>query len=155
MFHFVPLWFSLQYSLCVFPSSSLWGCCHKSTRSSCTSLSSWTSMCSGATVSDSDAQLLFRGDFDLHRMRQYTRYTLAFIYNDMAGFIRVLISILPGLVPVRLSGHIADILSVLSAASTSLLSALYSILRSIVTVALLYGFCYGALKVRAKPTKMQ
>uniref|UniRef100_A0A7N6FAK2 Pecanex-like protein n=1 Tax=Anabas testudineus TaxID=64144 RepID=A0A7N6FAK2_ANATE len=31
-------------------------------------------------------------------------------------------------------------------ASTSLLSALYSILRSIVTVALLYGFCYGALK---------
>uniref|UniRef100_A0A669EE28 Pecanex-like protein n=1 Tax=Oreochromis niloticus TaxID=8128 RepID=A0A669EE28_ORENI len=32
-------------------------------------------------------------------------------------------------------------------ASTSLLSALYSILRSIVTVALLYGFCYGALKV--------
>lgn len=68
---------------------------------------------------------------------------------------RVLISILPGLVPVRLSGHIADILSVLSAASTSLLSALYSILRSIVTVALLYGFCYGALKVRAKPTTMQ
>uniref|UniRef100_A0A4W6FFI9 Pecanex-like protein n=1 Tax=Lates calcarifer TaxID=8187 RepID=A0A4W6FFI9_LATCA len=31
-------------------------------------------------------------------------------------------------------------------ASTSLLSALYSTLRSIVTVALLYGFCYGALK---------
>uniref|UniRef100_A0A8D3CD68 Pecanex-like protein n=1 Tax=Scophthalmus maximus TaxID=52904 RepID=A0A8D3CD68_SCOMX len=31
-------------------------------------------------------------------------------------------------------------------ASTSLLSALYSILRSVVTVALLYGFCYGALK---------
>uniref|UniRef100_A0AAQ4QTN4 Pecanex-like protein n=1 Tax=Gasterosteus aculeatus aculeatus TaxID=481459 RepID=A0AAQ4QTN4_GASAC len=31
-------------------------------------------------------------------------------------------------------------------ASTSLLSALYSILRSIVSVALLYGFCYGALK---------
>uniref|UniRef100_A0A672JMS4 Pecanex-like protein n=1 Tax=Salarias fasciatus TaxID=181472 RepID=A0A672JMS4_SALFA len=31
-------------------------------------------------------------------------------------------------------------------ASTSLLSALYSVLRSVVTVALLYGFCYGALK---------
>lgn len=73
----------------------------------------------------------------------------------MAGFIRVLICILPGLVPVRLSALIADILSVLSAASTSLLSALYSILRSIVTVALLYGFCYGALKVSAKQTKMQ
>lgn len=37
--------------------------------------------------------------------------------------------------------------SLLPAASTSLLSALYSILRSIVAVALLYGFCYGALKV--------
>lgn len=34
-----------------------------------------------------------------------------------------------------------------SAASSSLLSALYSVLRSAVTVALLYGFCYGALKV--------
>ncbi|XP_057197782.1 pecanex-like protein 1 isoform X3 [Triplophysa rosa] len=31
-------------------------------------------------------------------------------------------------------------------ACTSLLSALYSVLRSIVTVAMLYGFCYGALK---------
>uniref|UniRef100_A0A671XBN2 Pecanex-like protein n=1 Tax=Sparus aurata TaxID=8175 RepID=A0A671XBN2_SPAAU len=36
-------------------------------------------------------------------------------------------------------------------ASTSLLSALYSILRSIVTVALLYGFCYGALKESWEP----
>ncbi|XP_033498667.2 pecanex-like protein 1 isoform X4 [Epinephelus lanceolatus] len=36
-------------------------------------------------------------------------------------------------------------------ASTSLLSALYSILRSIVTVALLYGFCYGALKETWEP----
>lgn len=33
-------------------------------------------------------------------------------------------------------------------ASTSLPSALYSIIRSVVTVALLYGLCYGALKVR-------
>ncbi|XP_051507379.1 pecanex-like protein 1 isoform X3 [Myxocyprinus asiaticus] len=31
-------------------------------------------------------------------------------------------------------------------ACTSLLSALYSVLRSVVTVAMLYGFCYGALK---------
>ncbi|XP_061599627.1 pecanex-like protein 1 [Cololabis saira] len=31
-------------------------------------------------------------------------------------------------------------------ASTSLLASLYSVLRSVVTVALLYGFCYGALK---------
>ncbi|XP_067470782.1 pecanex-like protein 1 isoform X4 [Thunnus thynnus] len=36
-------------------------------------------------------------------------------------------------------------------ASTSLLSALYSVLRSIVTVALLYGFCYGALKETWEP----
>ncbi|XP_040915965.1 pecanex-like protein 1 isoform X5 [Toxotes jaculatrix] len=36
-------------------------------------------------------------------------------------------------------------------ASTSLLSALYSTLRSIVTVALLYGFCYGALKETWEP----
>ncbi|XP_029983053.1 pecanex-like protein 1 isoform X2 [Sphaeramia orbicularis] len=36
-------------------------------------------------------------------------------------------------------------------ASTSLLSALYSILRSIVTVTLLYGFCYGALKETWEP----
>ncbi|XP_051946322.1 pecanex-like protein 1 isoform X2 [Xyrauchen texanus] len=31
-------------------------------------------------------------------------------------------------------------------ACTSLLSALYSVLRSVVTIAMLYGFCYGALK---------
>ncbi|XP_051503281.1 pecanex-like protein 1 isoform X4 [Myxocyprinus asiaticus] len=31
-------------------------------------------------------------------------------------------------------------------ACTSLLSALYSVLRSVVTVVMLYGFCYGALK---------
>ncbi|KAK5857963.1 hypothetical protein PBY51_011171 [Eleginops maclovinus] len=36
-------------------------------------------------------------------------------------------------------------------ASTSLLSALYSFLRSVVTVALLYGFCYGALKESWEP----
>ncbi|XP_038130820.1 pecanex-like protein 1 [Cyprinodon tularosa] len=36
-------------------------------------------------------------------------------------------------------------------ACTSLLSALYSILRSVVTVALLYGFCYGALKETWEP----
>uniref|UniRef100_A0A3Q3E0B8 Pecanex-like protein n=1 Tax=Labrus bergylta TaxID=56723 RepID=A0A3Q3E0B8_9LABR len=36
-------------------------------------------------------------------------------------------------------------------ASTSLLSALYSVLRSVVTVALLYGFCYGALKESWEP----
>lgn len=36
-------------------------------------------------------------------------------------------------------------------ASTSLLSALYSFLRSVVTVALLYGFCYGALKETWEP----
>lgn len=41
----------------------------------------------------------------------------------------------------------ADTPSVFSAASTSLLSALYGVLRSVLTVALLYGFCYGALKV--------
>lgn len=79
-----------------------------------------------------------------------TPYTLALYIMIWQAFIRVLVCILPGLVPVRLSGLVADILSVFSAASTSLLSALYSILRSIVTVALLYGFCYGALKVRAK-----
>ncbi|XP_058651540.1 pecanex-like protein 1 isoform X1 [Onychostoma macrolepis] len=31
-------------------------------------------------------------------------------------------------------------------ACTSLLSALYSVVRSVVTIAMLYGFCYGALK---------
>uniref|UniRef100_A0A8C1N4P9 Pecanex-like protein n=1 Tax=Cyprinus carpio TaxID=7962 RepID=A0A8C1N4P9_CYPCA len=31
-------------------------------------------------------------------------------------------------------------------ACTSLLSALYSVVRSIITIAMLYGFCYGALK---------
>ncbi|CAN9501969.1 unnamed protein product [Ophioblennius macclurei] len=36
-------------------------------------------------------------------------------------------------------------------ASTSLLSSLYSVLRSVVTVALLYGFCYGALKETWEP----
>ncbi|XP_014874915.1 pecanex-like protein 1 isoform X2 [Poecilia latipinna] len=36
-------------------------------------------------------------------------------------------------------------------ACTSLLSALYSTLRSVVTVALLYGFCYGALKETWEP----
>ncbi|XP_061749886.1 pecanex-like protein 1 isoform X4 [Nerophis ophidion] len=36
-------------------------------------------------------------------------------------------------------------------ASTSLLSALYSFLRSVVTVTLLYGFCYGALKESWEP----
>ncbi|XP_029937990.1 pecanex-like protein 1 isoform X5 [Myripristis murdjan] len=36
-------------------------------------------------------------------------------------------------------------------ASTSLLSALYSILRSIIAVALLYGLCYGALKESWEP----
>lgn len=66
---------------------------------------------------------------------------------------RVLICILSGPLPVALIGLIADTLSVFSAASTSLLSSLYSVLRSVVTVALLYGFCYGALKVRAKTAK--
>ncbi|XP_077394460.1 pecanex-like protein 1 isoform X2 [Festucalex cinctus] len=36
-------------------------------------------------------------------------------------------------------------------ASTSLLSSLYSVLRSVLTVALLYGFCYGALKENWEP----
>nr|XP_057913037.1 pecanex-like protein 1 isoform X2 [Doryrhamphus excisus] len=36
-------------------------------------------------------------------------------------------------------------------ASTSLLSALYGFLRSVVTVALLYAFCYGALKETWEP----
>ncbi|XP_036006877.1 pecanex-like protein 1 isoform X2 [Fundulus heteroclitus] len=36
-------------------------------------------------------------------------------------------------------------------ACTSLVSALYSVLRSVVTVALLYGFCYGALKETWEP----
>uniref|UniRef100_A0A8K9URR8 Pecanex-like protein n=1 Tax=Oncorhynchus mykiss TaxID=8022 RepID=A0A8K9URR8_ONCMY len=36
-------------------------------------------------------------------------------------------------------------------ASTSLLSSLYSVLRSAVTVALLYGLCYGALKETWEP----
>uniref|UniRef100_A0A8P4GIL2 Pecanex-like protein n=1 Tax=Dicentrarchus labrax TaxID=13489 RepID=A0A8P4GIL2_DICLA len=39
----------------------------------------------------------------------------------------------------------------LYATTSLLLSALYSILRSIVTVALLYGFCYGALKETWEP----
>lgn len=151
--HYCPLvCVSLQSSLCVFPSSSSWGCCHKSTRSSCTSLSSWTSMCSGAMVSD-----LYMHNFSagvtLTSTEWDNRHT--YIYYVKAGFVKVLICIQSGPVPVRLSGLIADTLSVLSAASTSLLSALYSILRSIVTVALLYGFCYGALKVRPKPTKGQ
>lgn len=55
---------------------------------------------------------------------------------------------LPGGVHVISSLLVTDTCSVFSTASTSLLSALYSILRSIVTVALLYCFCYGALKVR-------
>lgn len=32
-------------------------------------------------------------------------------------------------------------------AATSLISAVYSLLRSLVAMALLYGFCFGALKV--------
>ncbi|XP_051942491.1 pecanex-like protein 1 isoform X1 [Hippocampus zosterae] len=36
-------------------------------------------------------------------------------------------------------------------ACTSLLSSLYSVLRSVLTVALLYGFCYGALKENWEP----
>lgn len=71
-----------------------------------------------------------------------------YVHYDVAGSVKVLICMQSGPRPVRLSVLSADTLSVLSAASTSLLSALYSILRSIVTVALLYGFCYGALKVR-------
>lgn len=32
-------------------------------------------------------------------------------------------------------------------AATSLISAIYSILRSLIALSLLYGFCFGALKV--------
>lgn len=32
-------------------------------------------------------------------------------------------------------------------AATSLISAIYSILRSLAALSLLYGFCFGALKV--------
>ena len=35
-------------------------------------------------------------------------------------------------------------------AATSLISATYSILRSLTALSLLYGFCFGALKVRKK-----
>lgn len=137
---------SLQSSLCVFPSSSSWGCCHKSTHLLCTSSSSWTSMCLGATVSDlymhsSSAGVIVTSTEWDHRHSSR-------IYYDMTGSAKMLICIPSGPVPVRFSCLVADTLSVLSAASTSLLSALYSVLRSIVTVALLYGFCYGALKVR-------
>lgn len=50
--------------------------------------------------------------------------------------------------PLGLGRLPADTPSVLSAASTSLPSALFSVLRSAAAVALLYGFCYGALKAR-------
>lgn len=53
------------------------------------------------------------------------------------------------------STRLTAVPSVLSAASTSLLSALYSVLRSVATVALLYGFCYGALKVSICSLLMQ
>lgn len=33
-------------------------------------------------------------------------------------------------------------------AATSLISAVYSFLRSLIAMALLYGFCFGALKVQ-------
>lgn len=33
-------------------------------------------------------------------------------------------------------------------AATSLISAVYSILRSLIALSLLYGFCFGALKVQ-------
>lgn len=33
-------------------------------------------------------------------------------------------------------------------AATSLISAIYSILRSLIALFLLYGFCFGALKVK-------
>ncbi|MEQ2282932.1 hypothetical protein AMECASPLE_005936, partial [Ameca splendens] len=42
--------------LCAFLSCSSWGCCHKSTHSSCTSSSSWTSMCSAATLAQVSCQ---------------------------------------------------------------------------------------------------
>lgn len=35
-------------------------------------------------------------------------------------------------------------------AATSLISAVYSILRSLIALSLLYGFCFGALKVGNK-----
>lgn len=36
----------------------------------------------------------------------------------------------------------------LASAATSLISAVYSLLRSLIAMALLYGFCFGALKVQ-------
>lgn len=48
-----------------------------------------------------------------------------------------------------LSADFLDDMSVFNVpATTSLLAALYSFICSIVAVALLYGLCYGALKVR-------
>lgn len=38
-------------------------------------------------------------------------------------------------------------------AATSLISAIYSILRSLIALSLLYGFCFGALKVDIHKTK--
>lgn len=35
-----------------------------------------------------------------------------------------------------------------ASAATSLISAVYSLLRSLIAMALLYGFCFGALKVQ-------
>lgn len=102
-----------------------------------------------------DARLLRRSDFDLHRTRQQTLFTLTFNIMLWQAAWECWFAFWRGPAPVRLSGLLADILSVLPAASTSLLSALYSVLRSVVTVALLYGFCYGALKVRANPAQTQ
>lgn len=92
---------SLQSSLCVFPSSFSWGCCHKSTHLLCTSSSSWTSMCSGATVSDlymhsSSAGVMVTSTEWDHRHSSR-------IYYDMTGSAKMLICIPSGPVPVRLS----------------------------------------------------
>lgn len=48
-----------------------------------------------------------------------------------------------------LSSFCDELLFSYSPATTSLLAALYSFICSIVAVALLYGLCYGALKVSA------
>lgn len=105
--HYCPLvCVSLQSSLCVFPSSSSWGCCHKSTRSSCTSLSSWTSMCSGAMVSD-----LYMHNFSagvtLTSTEWDNRHT--YIYYVKAGFVKS--ADLHSVWPPCLSGWVASLLT--------------------------------------------
>lgn len=98
-----------------------------------------------------------RGDFDLYGPRQHTLPYMPDTFWCVTSFAwgqsADLHSARPSECRVeQFHRWPPPLCSVFSAASTSLLSALYSVLRSIITVALLYGFCYGALKVRDTQT---